>query len=301
MRASGILIQMHNSDTSIGMMQPIVDSHIHFWDPSMRSYPWLDDVPAIAGPALPVDLHEQCANVNLEGIVFVQAGARPEYGLDEAVWVSRLAESEPRIQGIVAFAPLELGADVRPYLDDLSELPLVKGIRRILQSEPADFCLQPKFIQGVQTLAEYGYTFDICIHQAQMPAAIELVDACPNVRFILDHFGKPLVRDGVLDPWRDNLKRLASYPNVWCKLSGLATEADHRSWTRDDLRPYIDHALTTFAADRVLFGGDWPVSTLAIGYEEWAHVVAWAVEGISAIHHQMLFAQNAIDYYDLAG
>ncbi len=299
MQASGILVGMQTNDKPNAVMHKIIDSHIHFWDPTLLRYPWLEHVPAIAGSALPSQLREQSADVNLQGIVFVQAGGLPEDGLAEAQWVSSLAQSEPRIRAIVAYAPVELGDGVRPYLVNLAKLPLVKGVRRNIQSDPAEICTQPDFILGVQAVAEYGYTFDICIHQAQLSEAIELVEACPNVRFVLDHFGKPLVREGVLDPWRENLQRLAAYPNVWCKISGLATEADREHWTRDDLRPYLDHALDAFAPDRVMFGGDWPVSTLAISYAEWVNIVSWAVEGMSDEHQQMLFANNAADFYDL--
>jgi len=279
------------------VLQPIIDSHIHFWDTGVRPYSWLANVPKISGPALPELLDAQSQGVDLQGIVFVQAGARDEDGLDEAKWVSDLAEQEPRIRGIVAFAPLELGSAAKPYLDALSELPLVKGIRRIIQAETLDYCAQPAFIEGVQLLSEYGFVFDICIRQEQMPYTIELVDACPNVRFILDHFGKPLVRDGNLDPWREQLCKLAEYPNVWCKISGLATEADHEQWTREQLRPYIDYALTTFGPHRVVYGGDWPVSTLAIGYQEWIDTINWATARMSDEDRNQLFVQNASEFY----
>lgn len=282
------------------MPQAIIDSHVHFWDRNLRPYPWLENVPTIAGPALPIHLLEQAQGVDLQGVVFVQAGAEAGYGLDEAKWVSSLAEDEPKIRAIVAFAPLELGEGARPHLDALAELPLVKGIRRIIQSEAVDFCTQSDFIHGVQLLADYGFTFDICIHHRQMQAAIQLVDACPNVRFVLDHFGKPRVRDQVLDPWREDLRQLASYENLWCKLSGLATEADHAQWTREQLRPYIDYALETFAPDRVMFGGDWPVCRLALEYQEWIDVMLWATSALSEENRQKMLYTNAEAFYGMS-
>lgn len=279
---------------------PIIDSHIHFWDPDKLSYPWLANVPAINGPHLPADLARQAQGVNLQGIVFVQAGAADEDWLAEAQWVTELSIAEPRIRGIVAHAPLELGDGVRPYLDALAELPLVKGVRRLVQGEDVDFCIQPDFVRGVQLLADYGFSFDHTIRHAQMENTIRLVEMCPDVAIVLDHFGKPPVRAGELEPWRTHLTKLAGFPHVHCKLSGLATEADHNNWTRKQLRPYIDAALETFGPDRVFYGGDWPVSTLAVGYEEWIGVLDWATQDYGDETRRKVFADNAAAFYRLA-
>jgi L-fuconolactonase len=214
--------------------------------------------------------------------------------------VSKLAADEPRIRGIVAHAPLELGEGARPYLDALAKLPLVKGVRRLAQGEDVDFCIQPDFVRGVQLLTEYGFSFDHTIRHEQMEPTLRLAEQCPDVAFVLDHFGKPPVRAGELDPWRTHLRALASQPHVCCKLSGLATEADFESWTRDQLRPYIDVALDAFGAERVFYGGDWPVSTLAIGYRQWIDVLDWATQGLDDQSRRRLFADNAAAFYRLA-
>ncbi len=281
------------------MRLPIVDSHIHFWDQDHLSYPWLASVPAISGAHLPHDLAEQAQGVDLQGIVFVQAGAADDDWLAEAEWVTELAAREPRIRGIVAHAPLELGDGARPYLDALAQLPLVKGVRRLVQGEDIDFCIQPDFVRGVQLLAEYGLSFDHTVRHQQMANSIRLVEACPAVPIVLDHFGKPPVRAGEMDPWREQLRVLAGFPNVSCKLSGLATEADHEHWTREQLRPYIDVALDTFGPERVMYGGDWPVSTLAIGYAEWIGVLDWATQDYTDDARRRIFAENAVDFYRL--
>lgn len=278
---------------------PIVDSHIHFWDPGKLSYPWLANVPVISGPHLPPDLAQQAQEVNLQGIVFVQAGATDEAWLAEARWVTELAISEPRIRGIVAHAPLELGDGARPYLEALAGLPLVKGVRRLVQGEDVDFCIQPEFVRGVQLLADYGFSFDHTIRHEQAENTIRLVEMCPDVAIVLDHFGKPPVRAGKLEPWRTHLGELAGFPNLHCKLSGLATEADHDNWTREQLRPYIDAALETFGPDRVFYGGDWPVSTLAIGYAQWIAVLDWATEDYGDETRRQIFADNAVAFYRL--
>ncbi len=276
----------------------IVDSHIHFWDPARLSYPWLAGAPAIAGVHLPPDLLHDAAGCDLQGIVFVECDCAPDDRIAEVAWVTALAVQEPRIQAIVASAAIERGAGVRDHLRTLArDYPLVHGIRRLIQGEASGFCLQRDFVRGVQLLPEYGLSFDICIYHPQLPDAIQLVRQCPDVSFVLDHFGKPGVKAGLMQPWADHLRQLAEYPNVQLKISGLATEADHAHWTRDQLRPYIDHALAAFGADRVFYGGDWPVSTQAIAYPNWLATLEWATGHLSEADCHKLFVENARRFY----
>lgn len=280
------------------MPRALVDSHIHFWDPGRIRYPWLAHAPAIAGVHLPADLLAQAADFDLQSIVFVECDCAPEDRLAEVAWVSQLAEQEPRIQAIVASAAIEAGAGVRDHLATLArDYPLVRGIRRLIQGEAPGFCLQPDFVRGVQMLPEYGFSFDLCIFHPQLADAIQLVAQCPDVAFVLDHFGKPGVKAGLMQPWADQLRQLAEYPNVMLKVSGLATEADHQHWTREQLRPYIDHALTTFGLDRVFYGGDWPVSTQAIAYPTWIGTLEWATAHLSEADRNKLFVENARRFY----
>lgn len=280
-------------------MPKIVDSHIHFWDTNLLQYDWLADVPAINRTLLPVDLAQQSAQVDLQKIVFVQCDCLPHQGLQEAAWVSRLAEQEPRIQAIIAFAPLEKGPAARDELQALAAYPLVKGVRRLIQSEGPGFCVQPDFVQGVQLLAEFGYSFDLCILHHQLPEVIKLVEQCPEVRFVLDHLGKPAIKAGLLDPWCEHLKTLAAFPNVACKISGAVTEADLEQWTPADLQPYIEHALNVFGPDRVMYGGDWPVSLLATTYQTWIDTLAAFTAELPAEDKDKLFYQNACSFYRL--
>jgi L-fuconolactonase len=203
--------------------------------------------------------------------------------------------------GIVASAALEKGEGARPQLEALARIPLVKGIRRLIQGNGLGFCTQADFVRGVQMLPEFGFSFDICIYHPQMGDAIQLVEQCPNVMFLLDHFGKPGVKDNLLDPWREQLHTLAAFPNVYCKISGLATEADHKKWTREQLRPYIDHAIDSFGINRVIYGGDWPVATLAIGYQEWIDTINWATAHLDEAARHKLFVENAVRFYRLDG
>jgi L-fuconolactonase len=282
------------------MPQAVVDSHIHFWDPRHLRRDWLAGAPAIHHAHLPADLAASATTVDLQGIVFVETDVDPEDRLAEAAWIAELAQAEPRLQAIVASAPLELGPEaVRGHLEALAQQPLVRGVRRLIQSEGPGFCTQPAFVAAVQSLPSFGFSFDICIRHYQMADAIRLVEQCPDVALILDHFGKPDVKQGLMEPWATNLRRLAAFPNVVCKISGLATEADHTHWTRDQLRPYIAHALACFGPERVLYGGDWPVSTLAIGYQQWIDVILWATSDLDDGARHKLFVENTRRVYRL--
>ncbi len=286
----------------------IVDAHVHFWQPTRLRYPWLAGVPALDRAWVPADFAAACAGTGpgggtVERWVFVESGRDPVQNVEEAAWVSELAVDEPRIAAIVAHAAVERGAAVGDELDALARYPLVKGVRRLLQDEAEDaFCLRPGFVEGVRAVGERGWTFDLCIYHRQLPAVLELVRRCPGTVFVLDHAGKPAIRERRLDPWREQLRALASLPNVWCKVSGLATEADPAAWEPADLRPYLEHVLGCFGFGRTLFGGDWPVATLATEYRRWVGVVAElpVVVAATLAERQRLFADNAAAVYRLA-
>lgn len=277
------------------MIEKIVDTHVHFWQPGGDlDYIWLMGT-SLERPVLPENLAQESGALPLEKIVFVEAGCPPKQGVQEIEWV--LSLNEPKLGAMVAAAPLEQGAAVRAHLEKLAQYPLVKNIRRLIQSEAAGFSTQPGFVEAVKMLPEFGFGFDLCIYHYQMSDVIQLVRQCPDVSFVLDHIGKPDIKNHVLDPWRDELKTLAGFPNVYCKVSGLVTEADHANWTRDDLKPYIGHVLDVFGIDRVMFGGDWAVSTLATTYPGWVETLDWATNHLTADESRKLFHDNAIAYY----
>jgi L-fuconolactonase len=277
---------------------PIVDTHLHIWDLGRLRYPWLPNVPKINRNHLIEEYRRACGPVAVAKMVFVQCECDPVQFQEEADWVAEVARGDPRIRGIVPWAPLEKGDAAEAALARLASNPLVKGIRRIIQfeSDPG-FCLGPGFIRGVQLLPRHGLSFDICINHLQLANTLKLVRQCPNVSFILDHIGKPDIKGRVLDPWRAELRELASHPNVSCKLSGLANEADMEKWTDADLRPYIDHVLDCFGFDRTIFGGDWPVATLATDYPRWVRTVDGALAGCSADELHRLYVRNAEAFY----
>jgi L-fuconolactonase len=279
---------------------PIIDTHVHLWDTNQLSYSWLANNPEINRPFLLADFDQARADIAVEKIVFVEAAADTEHAFDEAAWVAGLNRTDSRIAGIVAAASLEKGAAVKADLEQLTAYPKVKGVRRILQGEadPA-YCLQPNFVAGVQALDDFDLSFDICIYHIQLASVIELVKQCPFIPFILDHIGKPDIKNQVFEPWKRELKALAELPNVWCKLSGMVTEADHDHWTAADLQPYIDHVIECFGFERVMFGGDWPVATLATEYPRWVETLSQAVSGASETELKKLFHDNATAFYRL--
>jgi L-fuconolactonase len=279
---------------------PIVDTHVHLWDPNHLHYPWLSSVPLLNKPYLLKEYNEATDPVKVDKMVFLECDIDKSQFIQEVEWVTELAAIDPRIQGIVAFAPLELGENARVHLEKLSQNKLVKGIRRIVQGEPdPEFCLRPDFVRGVQALPDYGLSCDICIYERQMASTVKMVAQCPDVQFILDHIGKPQIVNHLMEPWRSEISKLAKFPNVWCKMSGLVTEADHKHWTAADLRPYIDHVLEIFGFERTIYGGDWPVAFQAAEYPRWVSTLEEAVAGCSESELRALFRDNAISFYRL--
>lgn len=279
---------------------PIVDSHVHLCDPGRFRYSWMSDAPQLARKVLPEHLMATAAPVEIDQFVFVEVDVDMPQHVAEAEWVEDLAKGEPKLTGMVAALPLERGKAVATDLDRLRQLGTLRSIRRLIQNQPdPDFCIKPDFVAGLKLLAPYDIAFDICVFHHHLPNVIRMVGQCPEVRFVLDHIGKPGIKAGLIDPWRADMKTLASFGNVSCKISGVATEADHKNWTRDQLRPYVAHAIEVFGFDRVMFGGDWHVAELAIDYPEWVDLVEWVVAGASAEEKRKLFRDNAIRFYRL--
>lgn len=280
---------------------PLIDAHLHVYDPRRFSYPWMRDVPKLDRPHLPGDFRAAAEGVAVERAVFVEVDIAPEHRLAEAGFVSGLAEADPLIGGAVVSVALDEGERTQANLDGVAALPLTRGVRHLIQGhvdEPG-WALREPFVEGVRSLARRDLSFDICIYHPQLPDATELVRRCPEVRFVLDHIGKPGIRAGLVEPWRAHLAELARLPNVWCKISGVVTEADHARWREDEVAPYVAHAVNCFGFDRVMFGGDWPVSELATGYRRWVNLVDAVVAAASAAEKRKLFRENAIRFYRL--
>lgn len=278
---------------------PIVDAHVHLWDPQQFRISWLDNNLLLNRRYGLEEYAQHTAGIAVEALVYLEVNVEREYALLEARAIAELAATDPRIQAIVAWAPLEYGAPIRSYLAALTATsPLIRGVRRIVQGESdPNYCLRPGFVEAVRILPEYGLTCDLCIKHHQLDATIELVRSCPQVSFILDHIAKPDIAAGLLDPWRAQLRELASLPNVCCKVSGMATEADHQRWVASDLAPYVQHVLDVFGEDRVVFGGDWPVVLGAASYRRWVETLDQLTASLSPAAKQKLWSANAKAFY----
>jgi L-fuconolactonase len=279
---------------------PIVDAHQHLWDTKNLRYPWLSDVPLLNKPHLLPDYRTATKGLEVEKMVFVQCECEFSECEKEAEWVTKQAQIDNRIKGMVPWAPLENGDKAREILQRYSENKLIKGIRRIIQFEAdPEFCLKAGFIQGVKMLSDYNLSFDICISYIHLANTIQLVKQCPDTLFVLDHIGKPNIKAQLFDPWKKEIKELSTLENVFCKVSGLVTEADFSNWTLEDLRPYFDHIVECFGFDRLIFGGDWPVVTQASSYKHWVDTLDALLSGASETEQYKLYHSNAISFYKL--
>jgi L-fuconolactonase len=279
---------------------PMIDSHVHLLDQKRFGYAWSNGEPSLKRDWTPDDLVRSAKPYEAEGFVFVEVDVgMPQY-LDEADWVDSLSQRDRRVLGAVVCLPLERGEAIEPEIERVARLPVVRGVRRLIQNQSdPDYVLKPDFLAALRLLPRYRLSFDICIFHTQMPNTLTMMRACPEVAFVLDHIAKPAIKAGLLDPWRPHIREMAALPNVVCKLSGVTTEADHRAWTRDELRPYIDHVIECFGPDRILYGGDWPVSELAGSYLQWLATLEWATAGFSPADQRKLFRDNAVKAYRL--
>jgi len=280
---------------------PIIDSHVHLYDIEKLNYSWMSGVPQLAHTTRMPEFDQARGSIDVEQLVFVEVDVDPGFHLDEARFVAGLAEKDKKIGAIVAHAPIHKGKSVEADLVDLKTIPGVKGVRRLIQQEPdPTSILNPAFIDGVKLLKKYDLSFDICIKHYQLAYAIELIKRCPDVSFIFDHIGKPDIRNAIVEPWKSQMRELARLPNVVCKISGVVTEADHKSWTREQLRPYIEHTIDVFGFNRVMFGSDWTVATLALDYPTWVDILDEILTKASLDEKRKFWRETAISAYKLA-
>ena len=278
----------------------LVDAHVHFWNPHVLSYPWLDGLAALRRPFLPADYATATDGAPVERIVFVECNCNPADNIIEAAFVDGLATAEPRISAVVAYVDVTDVSTRDRALETLSGFARVKGIRHNIQGQPAGFALQRAFVDGVRRVGRSGFTFDLCVTHDQLAETIELVAQCPNTRFVLDHCGKPAIRCALVEPWRTAITRLAGFENVCCKLSGLLTEAGPERSRDEDLAPYANHVVDVFGTARVLYGSDWPVLTLAGRYADWYGFTQRLTERWSTGERERFYRDNAVRFYELA-
>jgi len=278
----------------------IVDTHQHLWDPTLFRYSWLDSLPALNRSFRMPDYLAAAKGLNVEKSVHLEADVDEPYMLGETRHLLALADQPDNpLEGIVACARPE-SEDFTSYLDKIAGHARLKGIRRVLHTQPDEVGQGKTFINNVAALASYGLSFDICVLARQLPIAIKLVSKCPDVVFILDHCGVPQVKEKQLDPWRSYISEIAKFPNISCKISGLVAYADPQRWTAEDLRPFVEHAITSFGWDNVLFGSDWPVCTLSASYRQWVDALLAITRGAGEANQRKLFYDNAVRVYRLS-
>jgi L-fuconolactonase len=278
-----------------------IDSHHHFWKYDPAEYGWIDqDMSVIRRDFLPDDLAREINSAHVDAVVSVQA----RQSLDETRWLLDLAAANAFIAGVVGWVPL-VSPTVADDLEALLAHPRgaggkLKSIRHVLQAESDEnYSLGDHFTTALRQLARMNLAYDILILERQLPTAIQLVDRHPNVTFILDHIGKPRIKDNVMSPWRERIHELARRPNVYCKLSGMVTEADDKTWTLDQLRPYVGVVLDAFGPRRIMFGSDWPVCLVACGYARWTNLVRGFIRNLSADEQADIMGDTARRAYQL--
>jgi len=277
----------------------IIDTHQHLWDPDTFRYSWLQSVPSLNRPFRMPDYLEATQGLSVVKSVHLEADVDEPFMLDETRHLLALADQPDNpLAGIVACGRPEKDG-FRFHLDKIAGHPKLKGIRRVLHTQPDDVGQGKAFVQNIGSLADYGLSFDLCVLARQLPIAINLASTCPEVTFILDHCGVPQVKERIIDPWRSHIAEIAKLPNVYCKISGLVAYADPARWTEDDLRPYVEHVTSCFGWDRVLFGSDWPVCTLSASYRQWVEALLSITRNAGAANQRKLFHDNAIQAYRL--
>ena len=277
----------------------IVDTHQHLWDKDLFHYSWLDTVPQLNRSFRMADYLAATKGLDVVKSLHLEADVDEPYMLDETRHLLALADQPDNpLEGIVACGRPE-NEDFKSYLDAIGGHGKLKGIRRVLHTQPDGVGQGITFLKNVAALPDYGLSFDICVLARQLPIAIKLISSCPDVIFILDHCGVPQVKERNLDPWRSHITEIAKFPNVSCKISGLVAYADPQSWTAEDLRPFIDHAIGSFGWDRVMFGSDWPVCTLSASYRQWVEALQAITQGAGEVNQKKLFHDNAVRVYRL--
>jgi L-fuconolactonase len=273
-----------------------IDAHQHFWRYSAEEYSWIDaEMAGLKQDRLPEHLAPVLEATGIDGTVAVQA----RQTLGETQWLLGLAGQHRFIKGVVGWVDL-CSSELPAQLARFGENPNFCGVRHVVQDEPDDgFMLRDGFLRGIAILAEFGLTYDILIYPRHLPVAYELVARFPEQPFVLDHIAKPPIKDGLLEPWASDLGRLARHPNVWCKVSGLVTEADWGDWQANDFYPYLDIVFEAFGAGRIMFGSDWPVCTLAARYEEVAGVLAGYASALSTDEQTSVWGGTARQFYGL--
>lgn len=273
-----------------------IDSHHHFWNYSEKDYGWMNDqMGRIRRDFTPADLKAEIDAAGIDGVVSVQARTQ----VRETDFLLDYAEEHEWIKGVVGWADLT-DENVGKTLERYAGRDKLKGMRHVLHDEPDDrYMLREDFNRGVALLQDFGWTYDVLIFEKHLPQTLQFIDRHPDLTFVLDHVAKPLIKDNLLSPWQSLMVELAHRPNIYCKVSGMATEGDWASWTPEQLKPYFDTVLSAFGAQRLMFGSDWPVCLLAVEYGRWHEIVTEWVSDLPQGDQDRILGETAVDAYGL--
>ena len=273
-----------------------IDAHHHLWRYSPEEYGWIDSsITPLQRDFTPADLAAEMREAKIDGAIAVQA----RQSLEETYDLLALADENSFINAVVGWAPIA-GDDFAASLEKLTAQPKLRGLRHVIQAEPDEnFILRPDFNRGIDALLPTGLVYEILIYERHLPQAIQLVDAHPEQIFVLDHIAKPRIREGILSPWRERILELAQRENVYCKVSGMVTEADWASWTEEGLKPYLDTVFEAFGPKRLMMGSDWPVCLVGVGYRAWFELLERYTAGLSDDERAAFSGGTASQVYKL--
>lgn len=274
-----------------------IDAHQHFWIYNTKDYGWINDrMKALKRNFLPGDLYPELTTAGISGSVVVQA----RQTVEETRWLLKLANEYDFIKGIVGWVDLCSEADLKRHLDEFSRSEKFAGVRHVVHDEPeTDFMLHDDFLKGISLLKEYNLTYDLLIFPEHLPIAQTVVSIFPQQKFILDHIAKPLIKNRITSPWKEGIKSLAGHPNVWCKLSGMVTEADWDNQEPEDLYPYLEVVFEAFGTDRLMIGSDWPVCLLAGKYRDVIGITERYFSNMTEDIRKKVMGMNCINFYGL--
>jgi L-fuconolactonase len=273
-----------------------IDSHQHFWHYDPAKHIWMDDrMKSIKRDFLPADLLPQLQKCGLDGCVAVQANQSEV----ENDFLLKLANENEFIKGIVGWVDLQAD-NITDRLSFYKQFTKIKGFRHVIHDEPdIDFMHRAGFMSGILQLKSFNYTYDLLIFPKHLPNTIELLKVFPNQAFVIDHIAKPNIKTGEIDSWMLQMKKIASFENVHCKISGMVTEADWQNWKKEDFTKYLDTIVEAFGTNRIMYGSDWPVCTLAAKYEQQYNIVKDYFSKFSPSEQDLFFGGNATKFYSL--
>lgn len=273
-----------------------IDSHQHFWlyDPERDS--WItDEMSTIKRNFLPNDISQTLKDNRIDGVVAVQASQSNR----ESYFLAELAQVFKMIKGVVGWVDLH-SSQIDEYLEEYQKHEIIKGFRHVIEGEPnGDFLSTDEFLRGIESLTKFDYTYDLLIRPRHYKSTLSCVKSNPNQKFMLDHIAKPPIKSQEFEDWAIFIEELASNPNVYCKISGLATEADWTNWKLDHFSQYIDHVIKSFGKNRICFGSDWPVCLLAASYEQSIEIVSDKLKDFTETELDQFWGLNAVNFYNL--